>query len=139
MRLVFSQCILAFLILGRNAPDFSFSALSTAAGELSKDAIWAVFLLGFLGFGVKAGLVPVNFWLPRAYTSAPAIFLPVFAGVTLNLGFYGILRLSADLVRIGSFRNGYVRVSGREYYGIGGDSLRHDRERYEDHACAQLN
>ena len=102
----FLAVLLAFLILGRNAPDFSFSALSTAAGELSKDAIWVVFLLGFLGFGVKAGLVPVNFWLPRAYTSAPAIFLPVFAGVTLNLGFYGILRLSADLIRIGSSGTG---------------------------------
>ncbi len=102
----FLAVILAFLILGRNAPDFSFSALSTAAGELSRNAIWAVFLLGFLGFGVKAGLVPVNFWLPRAYTSAPAIFLPVFAGVTLNLGFYGILRLSADLVRIGTSGTG---------------------------------
>jgi hydrogenase-4 component B len=55
-------------------------------------------LLGFLGFGVKAGLVPVNFWLSRCYTAAPPAFVPVLAGVTLNLGFYGILRLNADLV-----------------------------------------
>ena len=62
----FLAVILAFLILGRNAPDFSFSALSTAAGELSRNAIWAVFLLGFLGFGVKAGLVPVNVVAPAS-------------------------------------------------------------------------
>jgi hydrogenase-4 component B len=90
--------VLAFLIIGKNAPDFSFSALAAQASHLSNAAIWGVFLLGFLGFGVKAGLVPVNFWLPQAYTAAPPAFIPVFAGVTLNLGFYGILRLNAQLL-----------------------------------------
>jgi hydrogenase-4 component B len=90
--------VLAFLIAGRSASDFSFPALATAASHLSTGPIWGVFLLGFLGFGVKAGLVPVNFWLPRCYTAAPSAFVPILAGVTLNLGFYGILRLNADLV-----------------------------------------
>ena len=90
--------VLAFLIAGRLASDFSFPALAAAASQLSHGALWVVFLLGFLGFGVKAGLVPVNFWLPRCYTAAPTAFVPVLAGVTLNLGIYGILRLNADLV-----------------------------------------
>jgi len=90
--------VLAFLIAGRNASDFSFPALAAEAPHLTNAAVWGVFLLGFLGFGVKAGLVPVNIWLPRCYTSAPPAFIPVFAGVTLNLGFYGILRLNAELV-----------------------------------------
>jgi len=94
----FLAVVIAFLVLGRGAAGFSFSDLSAAAGSLSRPALWSVFLLGFFGFGVKAGLVPVNFWLPRSYTAAPPIFIPVFAGVTLNLGFYGILRLNADLI-----------------------------------------
>jgi len=94
----FLAVVIAFLVLGRGAAGLSFSALSAAAGSLSRPALWTVFLLGFFGFGVKAGLVPVNFWLPRSYTAAPPVFIPVFAGVTLNLGFYGILRLSADLI-----------------------------------------
>ncbi len=94
----FLAVVIAFLILGRSAADFAFPTLSAAAGTLSPAALWGVFLLGFFGFGVKAGLVPVNFWLPRSYTAAPPEFVPVFAGVTLNLGFYGIFRLTADLV-----------------------------------------
>jgi hydrogenase-4 component B len=90
--------VLAFLMAGRYASDFSFPVLATEAVHLTHGAVWGVFLLGFLGFGVKAGIVPVNFWLPRCYTAAPASFVPVLAGVTLNLGFYGILRLNADLV-----------------------------------------
>jgi hydrogenase-4 component B len=94
----FLAVVVAFLILGRGSPDWSFSSLAAAASYLSTGAVWGVFVLGFLGFGVKAGLVPVNFWLPRCYTAAPAVFVPVLAGVTLNLGFYGILRFSGDLV-----------------------------------------
>lgn len=95
----FLAVVLAFGIAGKGSADWSFPALQMAAVHLSGRAVWAVFVLGFLGFGVKAGLVPVNFWLPRCYTSAPAFFVPVLAGITLNLGFYGILRLNTDLVR----------------------------------------
>ena len=105
----FLAVAVAFLILGRTATDLSFAALSAAAASLSPQALWSVFLLGFFGFGVKAGLVPVNFWLPRSYTAAPSIFVPVFAGVTLNLGFYGILRLNADLVHT-SYGTGVVAL-----------------------------
>ena len=94
----FLAVVIAFLILGSAASDWSFSALAAAAAHLSGQAVWGAFLLGFLGFGVKAGLVPVNFWLPRCYTAAPSCFVPVLAGVTLNLGFYGILRLNVDLI-----------------------------------------
>jgi len=97
----FLAVVIAFLILGKAAPDFSFRALGLASGGLSNRGMWSAFLLGFLGFGVKAGLVPVNFWLPRSYTAAPSLFIPVFAGVTLNLGFYGILRMNGDLVHGG--------------------------------------
>lgn len=92
-------CVLiAFAIAGRTAVGWSFPALAAASGHLSPTAVWAIFLLGFCGFGVKAGIVPVNFWLPRSYTAAPPMFLPVLAGVTLNLGFYGFLRLNTDIV-----------------------------------------
>jgi hydrogenase-4 component B len=93
----FLAIVVAFLILGAKAPDFSFVSLRTAGGSLSGLATAGVFVLGFGGFGVKAGLVPVNFWLPRCYTASPPVFIPVLAGVTLNLGLYGIIRLNGDL------------------------------------------
>jgi hydrogenase-4 component B len=94
----FLAVVVAFAIAGRNSPDWTFASLGAAAGHLSSGAVWAIFVLGFLGFGVKAGLVPVNFWLPRCYTATPPIFIPVLAGITLNLGFYGIVRLNEALV-----------------------------------------
>jgi hydrogenase-4 component B len=89
---------LGFLLLAVNASSLDFGVIKSAAAGLDADTRWAVFLLSFFGFGVKAGLVPVNFWLPRAYAAAPRAFVPVLAGATLNLGLYGILRVNASLM-----------------------------------------
>jgi hydrogenase-4 component B len=93
----FLAVVVAFAIAARMSSDWSFASLAASTAHLSSGAVWGIFVLGLFGFGVKAGLVPVNFWLPRCYTATPPIFIPVFAGVTLNLGFYGILRLNADI------------------------------------------
>jgi hydrogenase-4 component B len=89
---------LGFLLLAVNADSVEFDALRSAAANLDANLRWAVFLLSFFGFGVKAGLVPVNSWLQPAYAAAPRAFAPVLAGATLNLGLYGILRVNADLL-----------------------------------------
>ncbi|HTQ76524.1 MAG TPA: proton-conducting transporter membrane subunit, partial [Burkholderiales bacterium] len=89
---------LGFLVLAIGASSMDFDALRSAGAGLGPGLRWAVFLLAFFGFGVKAGLVPVNSWLQRAYAAAPRAFAPVLAGATLNLGLYGILRVNADLL-----------------------------------------
>jgi hydrogenase-4 component B len=87
-----------FLLLAVNTNSFDFAGIKTGVPGLEHHLRWAIFLLSFFGFGVKAGLVPVNFWLPSAYQAAPRAFVPVLAGATLNLGLYGILRVNADLM-----------------------------------------
>jgi hydrogenase-4 component B len=89
---------LGLLVLAVGAGSLDFGAIKAGTPALGQTARWFVFLLSFFGFGVKAGLVPVNFWLPRAYVAAPRAFVPVLAGATLNLGLYGILRINADLL-----------------------------------------
>jgi len=44
-------------------------------------------------FALKAGLVPFQFWVPAAYTAAPAPVTAMFAGVTKKVGIYAIVRL----------------------------------------------
>ena len=101
---------LGFLLLALNANSLEFDALRSAAAGLGTSARWGVFLLTFFGFGVKAGLVPVNSWLQRAYAAAPRAFAPVLAGATLNLGLYGILRVNADLLPAAQTGTGLVAL-----------------------------
>jgi hydrogenase-4 component B len=102
---------LGLLLLSLNAGSLEFDALKSAAAGLGERARWGVFLLTFFGFGVKAGLVPVNSWLQRAYAAAPSAFAPVLAGATLNLGLYGILRVNADLLPAAYAQTGLVALA----------------------------
>jgi hydrogenase-4 component B len=72
----------------------------TPAALLSTPAAWTVFLLSFFGFGVKAGLMPVNSWLPRAHPVAPASVSALLSGVILNLGVYGIVLVNFQLAPV---------------------------------------
>ena len=101
---------LGFLLLALGASSLEFDALKSGASALGANARWGVFLLTFFGFGVKAGLVPVNSWLQRAYAAAPRAFAPVLAGATLNLGLYGILRVNADLMPAAQAGTGLVAL-----------------------------
>jgi hydrogenase-4 component B len=101
---------LSFLVLARNGA-LEFDAMKAAAVGASAYARWAAFLLAFFGFGVKAGLIPVNFWLPQAYTAAPAVFTPVLAGATLNLGLYGIFRVGGVLLPTVSAGPGLIALT----------------------------
>jgi hydrogenase-4 component B len=104
----FMAVVVALLFLGANAGSLEFSALKAAGADLGPTARWLVFLLTFFGFGVKAGLVPVNTWLPRAHPAAPANVSAILSGVILNLGLYGIVRLNLDLVPLNMVGAGVV-------------------------------
>ncbi len=104
----FVAIVLVFLFLAAKAGSLEFSALKAAGADLGPATRWLVFLLTFLGFGVKAGLVPVNTWLPRAHPAAPANVSAILSGVILNLGLYGIVRVNLDLVPVATVGAGLV-------------------------------
>jgi hydrogenase-4 component B len=59
---------------------------------LGPGATSGVLLLAFLGFGLKAGIVPFHFWLPDAHASAPSHVSALLSGVLLKVAVYGLLR-----------------------------------------------
>ena len=96
----FIAVALVFLFLAVKTGSLDFSAFKTGSANLGGFARWTIFLLTFFGFGVKAGLVPVNTWLPRAHPAAPANVSAILSGTILNLGLYGIVRVNLDLVLV---------------------------------------
>lgn len=100
--------IIGFLVLGAKAGSLDFDSIRASGVNLTGSLRWVVFLLTFFGFGVKAGLVPVSSWLPRAHPAAPGNVSAILSGVILNLGIYGILRLNADLLPVASSGAGLV-------------------------------
>ena len=104
----FIAVAIVFLLLAVRAGSWQFSELKAAAIGLSPVSRWFIFLLSFFGFGVKAGLVPVNAWLPRAHPAAPANVSAILSGVILNLGLYGIIRVNFQFVPVSTVSVGLV-------------------------------
>jgi hydrogenase-4 component B len=59
-------------------------------------AITAVVLaLSLIGFGIKAGLMPVHFWLPSAHAMAPSHVSAFMSGMVIKTGIYGLVRMGS--------------------------------------------
>jgi hydrogenase-4 component B len=63
--------------------------LATATAPAWRDAL---FLLALAGFGLKAGVVPLHFWLPVVHANAPSHVSSVMSGVLIKMGVYGVVR-----------------------------------------------
>ncbi|WP_372404749.1 proton-conducting transporter membrane subunit [Streptomyces luteireticuli] len=61
-----------------------------------------------LGFGAKAGLVPLHAWLPDAHSQAPAPVSALMSGVLLSVAFTAILRYK--VIADAALGTGYLRL-----------------------------
>jgi len=88
--------LLGFGVLASFGSGFGFDAMRHA--ELP--AAWAsvAFVLAFIGFGMKAGLVPLHAWLPEAHPVAPSHISALMSGVMLKVAVYGFIRVVFDLI-----------------------------------------
>jgi len=88
--------LLSFGVLQGGSWRFTFDAMRGA----SLTPFWAstAFVLALLGFGAKAGMVPLHVWLPEAHPAAPSPVSAMMSGIMLKTAIYGLLRVSFDLL-----------------------------------------
>jgi hydrogenase-4 component B len=98
----------AFILIAGATGGLGFPALRSAAPNMSDALRWAVFLLSFFGFAVKAGLIPLNSWLPLAHPVAPTNVSALLSAVIVNLGIYGIVRVNLDLASASGVAPGLI-------------------------------
>ena len=91
--------ITAFLLLAVSCGSMDFSRL--AAGELSPLTRNVVFLCAFVGFGTKAGMIPLHIWLPQAHPVAPSHISALMSGVMIKTAIYGLSRFYLDFLGTG--------------------------------------
>ncbi|MEQ1530332.1 MAG: proton-conducting transporter membrane subunit, partial [Methylococcales bacterium] len=88
--------ILAFGVIAGFSDGFTFDAFR----KVQLSTTWAsiAFGLALLGFGMKAGLVPIHVWLPEAHPVAPSHISALMSGVMLKVALYGLIRFCFDLL-----------------------------------------
>lgn len=88
--------LLAFLLLGSASGDLSFSNFHLFLSRLPGWVQGALFLMFLLGFGVKAGMIPLHIWLPEAHPAAPSNISALMSGIVIKAGIYGLARVFFD-------------------------------------------
>jgi hydrogenase-4 component B len=90
--------VLGYLLLYRAAGSFRFEDLHLLGTQLSPLGRNTAFFLFLVGFGVKAGIIPLHLWLPEAHPVAPSNVSALMSGVLLKSGIYGLLRVLLGLL-----------------------------------------
>jgi len=78
---------------------FAFLFIYTVTGTFDMAQIRAdplivsvAFVFLFLGFGIKAGIIPFHKWLPYAHPASPSNISALMSGVMIKVAIYGLIR-----------------------------------------------
>lgn len=131
-----TACLLAMtaLLAQRSGGSLAWEALAGGAHPLDG----AIVLLAVIGFGAKAGLLPLHAWLPGAHASAPSHASALLSGVMLTTGIYGIMRVTMLLPEPAAWWGGMLVVVGAAsaLYGIASALAQADLKRLL--ACSSI-
>jgi hypothetical protein len=127
----FALIVAAFAILATQTGMLDLAGIAGQAGHVSAEWRDAAFVLALVGFGFKAGLVPLHIWLPEAHPAAPADGSAFLSGLVLKLGVFGIALFA---FRARAWRPGLVgdpHDGPRRHLGRARDPVRPDGARPE--------
>lgn len=97
----FVLIVAAFAILAVKTGTMNFVGMATASSHLPVAWRSGIYLLALVGFGFKAGAVPLHIWLPAAHPEAPADGSGFLSGLIISLGIYGIVLFGFVLLPAG--------------------------------------
>ena len=90
MHIGFIFLVIGFVLVHNVTGSANFAAIMDYF-KLAKPL--PLFIIMFIGFGMKAGLFPMHIWLPEAHPAAPSHVSAIMSGVMIKTGIYGIMRL----------------------------------------------
>jgi hydrogenase-4 component B len=108
----------AFFLFLPYSHNLDFGAIRAAGVTMPGSIQTAAFLAAFLGFGTKAGIIPLHLWLPRAHPIAPSPVSALMSGVMLKTAIYGFVRFGFDFLGGGPAWSGYVVLSAGAVSGV---------------------
>lgn len=90
--------LVTFLMFYQETGSFAFEAFRSADQSLPEGLRTLVFWTALIGFGTKAGIVPLHVWLPYAHPAAPSHVSALMSGVMIKTAIYGLLRVYFDFL-----------------------------------------
>jgi hydrogenase-4 component B len=90
--------LVVFLIFFQGGGSFSFEVFRHPERPLPEGMRTLAFLMALIGFGTKAGIVPLHVWLPYAHPAAPSHISALMSGVMIKTAIYALIRVYFDFL-----------------------------------------
>ncbi len=102
-----TACITAaFVLIAAYTGSFNFTSINLQS--IPQGAANIIFVLLLIGFGTKAGIIPVHIWLPYAHPVAPSNISALMSGVMIKMAVYGLIRFIFNILPMGHLWWGVV-------------------------------
>ncbi|GMT47188.1 MAG: hydrogenase 4 subunit B [bacterium] len=88
-----------FMILYTQTGSMDLAEIKLSASHIPVAVKNLIFIFSIIGFGTKAGIIPLHTWLPRAHPAAPSNISALMSGVMIKTGIYGLIRINLDLLQ----------------------------------------
>lgn len=95
---IFASFLLGYI----QTESFSFDSFRHGSSGFPLLVKNLVFVFALIGFGTKAGMVPLHVWLPKAHPSAPSNVSALMSAVMIKIGIYGMIRTIFDFSGFGA-------------------------------------
>ena len=83
--------LFVLFVLLSHGGSFEFPGVGTL--DPTSTTSLGVLLTALIGFGLKAGIMPLHIWLPSAHANAPSHISAVMSGIVIKMGIYGLIRV----------------------------------------------
>lgn len=110
--------VASFFLFLPYSHSLDFASIRGASAVVPAGLRSLIFLLAFVGFGTKAGIIPLHLWLPRAHPIAPSPVSALMSGVMLKTAVYGFVRFAFDFLAGGPSWFGYVVLMAGAVSGL---------------------
>jgi hydrogenase-4 component B len=81
-------------------------------GSVAPAALGIIFVVLFVGFGIKAGVVPFHKWLPYAHPASPSNISALMSGVMIKVAIYGLIRFVSGIASPPTWWGELILVAG---------------------------
>jgi hydrogenase-4 component B len=108
----------SFFLFLRVSPSLDFAAMRAGSVAMPPAIRAATFLAALVGFGTKAGLIPLHLWLPRTHPIAPSPVSALMSGIMLKTAVYGFVRFAFDFLGGGPWWGGYLVLAVAGVSGV---------------------
>jgi len=100
--------MMSFLVFIGTSASFSFGTFAEAGKTMTPLLKDIAFIFALIGFGTKAGIVPMHIWLPYAHPEAPSNVSALMSGVMIKIAIFMLIRVFFDFLGASQAWWGYV-------------------------------